>query len=265
MQKITNFTVGADPELFIYDTGKQKIISSDGIIPGEKGNPYRSDEMPEGFGLEVDNILGEFNIPPCTTKEQWLNNINYMKGYIRNFVKKVNPEYDILSVASAYIDEDQLQTDVARLFGCSEDYNVYTERVNEKPNGLYTNLRSTGCHIHFGYHKPSIVTSFKMLKYFDMYLGIPSVILDPDTERRSLYGKAGCFRLCPYGFEFRVLSGRFIATDDLISFMWDGVLRAVEAYNNEVPLLPKEQVQDIINNSKVKEAKQLCEKFKLFQ
>lgn len=263
MQKITNFTVGADPELFIYDTSKQKIISSDGIIPGEKGDPYRSEDMPEGFGLEVDNILGEFNIPPCTSKEQWLNNINYMKDYIRNFVKKVNPAYDILSVASAYIDEDQLQSDVARLFGCSEDYNVYTERVNEKPNGAFTNLRSTGCHIHFGYSKPTIAASFKMLKYFDMYLGIPSVTLDPDTERRSLYGKAGCFRLCTYGFEYRVLSGRFIATDELISFMWNGVIKAVDAYNNEVPLLPKEQVQDVINNSKVDDAKQLCEKFNL--
>ena len=80
MQKIKDFTVGADPELFIYDTSRQKIISSDGIIPGEKGDPYRSDDMPEGFGLEVDNILGEFNIPPCTTKEEWLHNINYIIG-----------------------------------------------------------------------------------------------------------------------------------------------------------------------------------------
>ena len=265
MTKIKEFTVGADPELFIYDTAKQKIISSDGIIPGEKGKPYRSEDMPEGFGLEVDNILGEFNIPPCTTKEQWLHNINYMKDYIRNFVKKINPNYDILSIASAHIDEDQLQSDVARLFGCSEDYNVYTERVNEKPEGASTNLRSTGCHIHFGYPQNTLATSFTLLKYFDMYLGIPSVVLDPDTERRSLYGKAGCFRLTDYGVEFRVLSGRFIANDDLISFMWDGVIRAVEAFNNNVPLLPKEQVQDVINNSKVDEAIKLCEQFNLYK
>lgn len=263
MQKIKDFTVGADPELFIYDTSRQKIISSDGIIPGEKGDPYRSDDMPEGFGLEVDNILGEFNIPPCTTKEEWLHNINYMKEYIRNFVRKVNPNYDILSIASAHIDEDQLQSDVAKLFGCSEDYNVYTERVNEKPEGASTNLRSTGCHIHFGYPKNNIATSFKLLKYFDMYLGIPSVVVDNDTERRTLYGKAGCFRLTPYGFEYRTLSGRFIATDELIAFMWDGVIRAVDAYNNEVPLIDKDIIQNVINNSDIDEAKNLCDKFKL--
>ena len=265
MVEIKSFTVGADPELFIYDTAKKKIISSDGIIPGEKGDPYRSEYMPEGFGLEVDNILAEFNIPPCTTKEEWIHHMNYMKDYIRNFVKKVNPNYDILSIASAHIDEDQLQSDVAKLFGCSEDYNVYTERVNEKPKGECTNLRSTGCHIHLGYPKPNLATSLTLIKYFDMYLGVPSVILDPDTERRNLYGKAGCFRLCQYGFEYRVLSGKFIANDELISFMWDGVVRAIEAYNNQTPLIPAEQIQEVINNSKVDEAKQLCDKFNLLK
>lgn len=32
-----------------------------------------------------------------------------------------------------------------------------------------------------------------------MYLGIPSVVMDPDTKRRTLYGKAGDFRLKAYG------------------------------------------------------------------
>lgn len=47
--------------------------------------------------------------------------------------------------------------------------------------------------------------------------------------------------------------------------MWDGVIRAVEAFNNNVPLLPKEQVQDVINNSKVDEAAKLCEQFNLYK
>jgi hypothetical protein len=32
-----------------------------------------------------------------------------------------------------------------------------------------------------------------------MYLGIASVVMDPDTMRRTLYGKAGDFRLKAYG------------------------------------------------------------------
>ena len=80
--RLRNITVGADPELFIVNEKTGKVVSSIGIIPGEKGNAWKSDDMPEGFGIEVDNILGEFNIPPCKTKEEFINNIEYMKDYI---------------------------------------------------------------------------------------------------------------------------------------------------------------------------------------
>ena len=42
------------------------------------------------------------------------------------------------------VDEDQLQSPEAKLFGCSVDYNAYTEEPNPKPNGECTNLRSAG-------------------------------------------------------------------------------------------------------------------------
>ena len=38
-----------------------------------------------------------------------------------------------------------------------------------------------------------------MVKLLDIFLGIPSVIIDPDKKRRKLYGKAGAFRLTKYG------------------------------------------------------------------
>lgn len=261
--KIDKYTVGSDPELFLYDTKEEMIISSDGIIPGKKGAPHRSADMPEGFGLEVDNILAEFNIPPCTTLYEWVYCIQYMKDYIKNFVQRINPHLTTLSIASAFIHESQLQSDVAKLFGCSEDFNVYTEDVNPKPEGTSTNLRSTGCHIHFGYDHPNIADSFKLLKYFDMYLGIPSILLDSDSNRRTLYGKAGCFRLTPYGFEYRVLSGAFIDNVPLMEFMWNGVANAVSAFNMEVPLLDSELVQNVINTSDVKTAEYLCKTNKL--
>ena len=65
--EILNVTIGSDPELFIINKKTNKVVSSIGLIPGEKGNPYRTKDMPEGFGLEIDNILAEFNpaaIPP---------------------------------------------------------------------------------------------------------------------------------------------------------------------------------------------------------
>lgn len=38
--KIKNITVGADPELFIFNTKTNQVVSAIGIIPGEKGKPY---------------------------------------------------------------------------------------------------------------------------------------------------------------------------------------------------------------------------------
>lgn len=140
---IDGITIGADPELFIVDNNN-KVISAVGLIPGEKGKPYVADDMPKGFGIEIDNILGEFNIPPVTSKRGFVTNINYMKNYIDNFVKQINPNYGIQCIASRMVDDDQLQSDEAKLFGCMPDYNVYTEKKNKKPNAKNQNLRSAG-------------------------------------------------------------------------------------------------------------------------
>ncbi len=118
MYRLSNITIGADPELFLVDTSCDKIISSIGIIPGEKGKAYQG-TMPEGFGLQIDNILAEFNVPPVPLecKDAFIDNIEYAKKYICDFVKKINPNYNIFCKASAMIDEDQLKSEEALKFG----------------------------------------------------------------------------------------------------------------------------------------------------
>ena len=115
--RIREFTLGADAELFIINTKTNKVVSSVGLIPGVKDEPYKAEDMPEGFGIEIDNILAEFNIPPCKSCGEWINNIEYMKNYLRNFVKKINPDYDIKCSAYEEVDSDQLQSPEASLFG----------------------------------------------------------------------------------------------------------------------------------------------------
>lgn len=115
--KINNITIGADPELFIINEKTKKVVSSVGLIPGEKGDPYVAEDMPVGFGLETDNILAEFNIPPVTTSTAFINNIEYMKQYIDKFVKNINPNLGILCAASKTVDKSQLQSPQAQLFG----------------------------------------------------------------------------------------------------------------------------------------------------
>jgi hypothetical protein len=62
------------------------------------------------------------------------------------------------------------------------------------------------------------------IKLMDMFVGIPSVVFDKDEtskERRKLYGKAGEFRPCDYGVEYRVLGSYALRDPDLtdLTFM----------------------------------------------
>lgn len=260
---LSNVTIGADPELFIINEKTKRVVSSVGRIPGEKGNPYVADDMPAGFGLETDNILAEFNIPPVTTEEAFVNNIEYMKQYIDKYVKNIDPNLGILCAASKMVDANQLNSEQALMFGCDPDFNVYTESENEKPDGSKTRLRVCGMHLHIGYDNPNIDTSVALIKYLDMYVGLPSVLKDKDTRRRSLYGKAGCFRLCSYGCEYRTLSGAMMKDVPTLQFVWKQVRKALSACINNRRLIPSEYIQQAINNSDSKLAESLIKEYQI--
>lgn len=261
--RLGKITIGADPELFIINEKTKKVISSVGKIPGEKGNPYVADDMPAGFGLETDNILAEFNIPPVSDEASFVNNIEYMKGYIDKFVKNLDPDYGILCAASKTVDKNQLQSPQAQLFGCDVDYNAYTEAPNPKPKGSRTNLRSAGFHIHIGYENPNIDTSVLLVKYLDMYLGVPSVIYDKDKRRRSLYGKAGCFRLTSYGVEYRVLSSAMMKDVETLQFVWKQVQKALVAAARGTSLVDSEYVIKAINESDAELAQRIVKSYSI--
>lgn len=258
--------VGSDPELFIVDTKTGNVVSSIGLIPGRKGSAWVDPAWVPGYGLETDNILAEFNIPPAQSCVEFVNSMEFMKKYIDRYVKSKNPDLGIMHKASAYVPEDQLQSDEAKLFGCSVDYNVYLDGPNPKPCGETTNLRSTGVHIHVSYPRKSQNRSLNLIRYMDAYVGIPSIILDSGDDaakRRTLYGKAGCFRLTRYGFEYRSLSGKFIASKDLEEFCYEATINALAAWFLDMSLPPADMVQKCINNSDKELAVKLVNAFQL--
>lgn len=267
MKKVENITFGADPECFIINEETGKVVSSIGIIPGLKGEPWRGEDMPKGYGIEIDNILAEFNIPPAKTRDAFVGSMEYMKEYLTAFVKLVNPKYGIKCSASELVDEDQLQSDEAKLFGCSPDFNIYTGCENPKPHGETTNLRSAGFHVHCGYKNPSVDTSLELLQYFDLFLGILATVKDRDQRRRSLYGKAGCFRLTGYGFEYRVLSAAMYATPELTGQVYDQCMKAIHAFEqNEVVFDDelKNTIRTTIDTGNIDKAQELAKQFNLF-
>jgi hypothetical protein len=61
---------------------------------------------------------------------------------------------------------------------------------------------------------------FNLMKTMDLFLGVPSVLIDQDKQRRQLYGKAGECRMRVIGdavvMEYRTLGGNMLADDELI-------------------------------------------------
>ena len=109
-------------------------------------------------------------------------------------------------------------------------------------------------HIHIGYNHPAVPESLRMVKLLDIFLGIPSVIIDPDKKRRELYGKAGAFRLTKYGVEYRTLSSYMMSKDSILYLVWD-LLTLAENFGGSPNAFDKNQIQHIINESDVEEAK----------
>ncbi len=261
---LENITIGTDPECFIFNTRTNKVKSAVKLIPGTKEHPQRIPELGPGFAIQTDNILAEFNVPPVDNVNDFVSNINKMKDYIRNFVKEINANYDILCAASQNVSKGELRSKQAKEFGCSPDYNIYTGMPNPRPTAAdTTNVRSCGFHIHCGYDNPEIDRSLRVLAYFDAFIGVPSVLIDKDSQRRTLYGKAGCFRLTPYGFEYRTLSSYFMKDDEHLRWVFNQVKKAIRAYNDCKNIPPADLIQQAINENDEELAKRLCQDYNL--
>jgi hypothetical protein len=261
---IENVTIGTDPECFIFNTKTNRVKSAVKLIPGTKEHPQSVPELGPGFALQTDNILAEFNVPPVDNVNDFVKNIDLMKDYIRNFVKNIDENYDILCAASQNVPKSELRSKQAKAFGCDPDYCIYTGTVNPRPAAAdTTNIRSCGLHIHCGYDNPEIDRSLRLLAYFDAYLGVPAVLMDKDTQRRTLYGKAGCFRLQKWGFEYRSLSAYFMKDDSHLRWVFRQVKRAISAYNNCFSLPDAYLVQEAINENNEELASRLCKDFDL--
>lgn len=242
--KINTPSIGADPELFLYNKDKNEYIPVCGLIGGtkEKPIPVTNDGL---FSLQEDNVMLEYTIPPSKTEEEFTKNINFIKNYIEETVlapKNLIPKY----VASAMFNPKYLKSKAALLFGCSPDYNAWTLDQN-KVNGDNPLLRTAGGHIHIGYKDPVFETNIQLIKAMDLFLGVPSILLDTDTERRKVYGKAGAFRNKDYGVEYRVLSTFWTATDELIKWAYTNTLQAIDFVNIDGIITNEDDIIKCIN------------------
>lgn len=247
---ITNHKIGADIEAFLQDRVTGEIVSAEGIVKGTKDNPFNFDEADKYYATSLDNVLAEHCIPPSNTEGEFITSILRCQHYLDNMDERLCTAW----LPSARLDEKYLQTQNAKTFGCEPDFNCYANGMpNPRPESAISNLRTAGFHVHVGYDNPSVEDNINFMKYFDMYVTLPSLLLEPPNERRELYGKAGAFRHKPYGMEARTLSSYFASSPALISWVYKATQEAIYHYNNQTPL--DDMVENLINTVDIENIK----------
>lgn len=254
-------SLGCDPEAFLIDIQGQ-LKSSIGRIGGSKEQPLPIIGMPAGYAVQEDNVAIEFNIPPAEGRSQFVESIRNTLNVLTAQVEQMHG-FKISTISAASFPESELTTPEAFMFGCDPDFNAWTKDVNPKPQAEDKFLRSCGGHVHVGYDK-STAKPFELIRFMDLHLGVPSVLMDKGELRKQLYGKAGAFRDKSYGVEYRTLSNWWIFDNRTIEWVWDNTSRAVAAA--EQFTISDEDGVDIvnaINNNDKALAEQLVKKFNL--
>ena len=241
---MVKFTIGCDPEIFLVDQ-QQKYKSVIGLLGANKWHPKPLTTV--GHAVLEDNVAVEFNIPPCATSDDFLREIRFTMGKIKELLP-ADLEYSTASAVS--FPESELNCEQAWVFGCDPDYDAWKMEENPKPCADDRNLRSCGGHIHVG-SDLAVAHPVEVVRAMDLFLGVGSVNLDSGVLRRKLYGKAGAFRIKDYGVEYRTLSNFWIFSDELVKWAYEGTKKALEFVHSgrDIPANHADMIQDCINNN----------------
>ena len=262
------YMFGTDPEFFLRNKKTSKMISAIEIIHGTKHNPT---ELKSGGGLHHDNVAIEFSTKP---KENVDELIAHIRAIFKDVRKEIPEDLEVVTTPSANFDEDQLESDEAKAFGCSPDYNAWTMSMNEPPNAEDLTLRSCGGHVHVGFVEGNgndfLLDPYgkvDTVKMMDVFNGTVSVLLDHSSEavvRRNLYGKAGCHRPTDYGVEYRVLSNFWFKSPMLVMMvdsLTKDVLNIIRKKDHErmIETIGGDVIQKTINEGIVDDAQKILE------
>ena len=246
-------TIGCDPELFLQLNGN--IISAIGLVGGSKDDPRA---VLKG-AVQEDNVLAEFNTDPATTAHEFCANIRTVTGELAKIVAPAT----LTCIASHEFEREVLVNGgtQALMFGCDPDLNCWSVELNPPPSAL-TDLRTAGGHVHIGYDGANMDTSLRVARMAEFLLGIPSVLLDDDTRRRSMYGAAGAIRIKAYGVEYRVLSNFWVENASLQRWVFENASLCVDMESHLESYLDQfseDVVQECINNSDTELAKHIVD------
>lgn len=244
--------LGCDPETFLQNR-EGKHISVIGLVGADKWNPLQIKGLKKGFTLQEDNVALEFGIPPASSADEFVKNIQLV---MKHGLKKCDG-LSFSRLSCTVFPKDQMQHPNAYVFGCEPDYNAWTGNENPKPQPPHAFMRSAGGHIHVETKKDPI----DVVKAMDLFLAVPSTLMDQGEQRKQLYGKAGAFRPKPYGVEYRTLSNYWIFDEDLIRWAWRSTEKALAC---DLPLDNlAEAIDEAVNHGNKNVARELVKEFNL--
>lgn len=247
----SEITIGADPELFLINPDNNTLVSAIDKFGGTKDIPVPLG-IGDGYNVLEDNVMVEFNIPPAFTADRFVEHIQKSLNKIEQKANAMG--YDLSTLASGHFSLSELEDWRSWVFGCDPDYNAYTQKKNPSPSvESDPEFRTCGGHVHVGVEElkeAPFEEVCRAVAFCDLHLGIPSMYFDKDTKRRERYGKAGAFRVKPYGFEYRTLSNFWIFHTDLIKWVYYATQQAVKHYRSGFDLTPYyDDLQKAINEN----------------
>lgn len=241
--------VGSDPEIFVKKNGV--FVCAHDLIPGTKESPFKVDKG----AVQVDGFALEFNIDPAGSVEQFILHHETVMGILEKMV----PGYELAPVPVADFTREYMDScpAEAKILGCDPDYNAYTGQENIKPQADLP-MRTASGHVHIGWgsgladhHDQCRAASIQM----DFFLGLPSLFYDDDTRRRSMYGKAGCYRPKSYGVEYRTLSNAWLLSTKRMAWVYNQIQQGMRDLMDGASMYERYgDVSEIINTSNKTEA-----------
>jgi hypothetical protein len=210
---MTQFLIGCDPEVFVQDADGNPV-SAVGMVKGTKKEP----EKVKDGAVQVDGLALELNTSPVPYTDAASFDRNVLS--VLSQLKKRLPDGHNFLIKPSVNFSDKVISEAppeALELGCEPDYNAWAEgAANPRPNAS-TSLRTGAGHLHIGWdkdipvdHPDHLAVCCDFVKTLDLYVGLASIIIDPDPTRRTLYGKAGCFRPKSYGVEYRTPSNAWL-------------------------------------------------------
>lgn len=265
MKKVS-LMYGSDPEFFVK-VG-DKVVGSERFVPANGADTGVGRVVRDGFQVEL-------NPQASDTVDGVIFNIAEGMRKLNQLVSKSTLGADAHITFKRVVDITQEEMDSmskkSKIFGCMPSYNIYGDSVELPSDASKIMFRSAGGHIHLGStdeETSQTVHDFSnIVRMMDLLVGIPLVLIDncpeDNARRRQYYGRAGEFRMPPYGVEYRTSSNVWLKHPELARFVYDKLVttavalvqdkRHDELFNIMQPAL----VQQAINESIIPLAREL--------